>query len=362
MSRTTTGPSWSAAASSGPGTRSSSCEAGFSVDHLEADAGAHRRIGAQLRAGLGERPALGRRARCGPAGPPSLGGGRRRGARHRVPRRGLADRRQRRRRARGHGGLRAPPRRRGARGISFLEPDEVRACNPAVRGDIEGALHCAATPWSSPAAPSARCAPTSTRGGPGPLPLPPGSPRRRDRAARRSSTRRAPAGRGTSSSSPPAPPTTTCPAPTALAGTAAAGPPADARDGAVRRRGSRRRWPTPTRCATTRPTRWRRSPLLGQQDAVAADHHLQLLLVQRPDGGLTIGDTHAYEEPFDFALCEDPTEELLARARRILGSGAPAGAAPLGGCLRPVHRRRGVPARGDPAGGLGASPGPAGAA
>ena len=44
---------------------------------------------------------------------------------------------------------------------------------------------------------------------------------------------------------------------------------------------------------------------------MAAQHHLQLLLVQRPDGGLTIGDTHAYGEPFDFALHEDPTEELL---------------------------------------------------
>ena len=28
-----------------------------------------------------------------------------------------------------------------ARSISFLEPDEVRACNPAVRGDVAGALH-----------------------------------------------------------------------------------------------------------------------------------------------------------------------------------------------------------------------------
>jgi len=59
--------------------------------------------------------------------------------------------------------------------------------------------------------------------------------------------------------------------------------------------------------------------LLEQPGAVAAHHHLQLLLVQRPDGGLTIGDTHAYEEPFDFALCEDPSEELLSRAARILG-------------------------------------------
>ena len=62
---------------------------------------------------------------------------------------------------------------------------------------------------------------------------------------------------------------------------------------------------------------------LGDQGAVAAEHHLQLLLVQRTDGGLTVGDTHAYDEPFDFALHEDATEELLARARRILGTGLP---------------------------------------
>ena len=62
---------------------------------------------------------------------------------------------------------------------------------------------------------------------------------------------------------------------------------------------------------------------LGAQTPVAAAHHLQLLLVQRRDGGLTIGDTHAYGEPFDFALCEDPTEELLDRARRILGTALP---------------------------------------
>jgi len=63
---------------------------------------------------------------------------------------------------------------------------------------------------------------------------------------------------------------------------------------------------------------------LGEQSPVAAAHHLQLLLVQRADGALTIGDTHAYGEPFDFALDEDPTLELLARARRILGSELPA--------------------------------------
>jgi FAD dependent oxidoreductase TIGR03364 len=62
---------------------------------------------------------------------------------------------------------------------------------------------------------------------------------------------------------------------------------------------------------------------LGAQSPVAAAHHLQLLLVQRADGGLTIGDTHAYGEPFDFALVEDPSIELLARAERLLGTQLP---------------------------------------
>ena len=67
---------------------------------------------------------------------------------------------------------------------------------------------------------------------------------------------------------------------------------------------------------------------LGPQNEVAAQHRLQLLLVQRADGGLTIGDTHAYDEPFDFALSEAPTTELLTRAVRIVG-----------GELPPVRRR-----------------------
>jgi FAD dependent oxidoreductase TIGR03364 len=46
---------------------------------------------------------------------------------------------------------------------------------------------------------------------------------------------------------------------------------------------------------------------------------LQLLLVQRAGGGITIGDTHVYEEPFDFAVDESPYDDLLARAHAILG-------------------------------------------
>ncbi len=65
-----------------------------------------------------------------------------------------------------------------------------------------------------------------------------------------------------------------------------------------------------------------RAPL-GPQGPVAAAHHLQLLMVQRPDGGLTIGDTHAYEEPFAFALDEEPFLELLSRAARLLGTAPP---------------------------------------
>ena len=56
---------------------------------------------------------------------------------------------------------------------------------------------------------------------------------------------------------------------------------------------------------------------------MAAANRAQQLLGQRRDGSLTIGDTHEYDEPFDFALAEDPTVELLARAAGILGTPLP---------------------------------------
>jgi len=46
---------------------------------------------------------------------------------------------------------------------------------------------------------------------------------------------------------------------------------------------------------------------------------MQLLLVQRAGGGLTIGDTHVYDEPFDFAVDESLTDHLVARAEAVLG-------------------------------------------
>jgi hypothetical protein len=46
---------------------------------------------------------------------------------------------------------------------------------------------------------------------------------------------------------------------------------------------------------------------------------MQLLLVQRASGGLTVGDTHVYDEPFDFAVEEGLYECLRARAESALG-------------------------------------------
>ena len=62
---------------------------------------------------------------------------------------------------------------------------------------------------------------------------------------------------------------------------------------------------------------------LPAQDELAAAHRIQLLLVQRLDGGLTIGDTHEYEEPFDFAVREDVAGELSRRTAAVLGEDPP---------------------------------------
>jgi FAD dependent oxidoreductase TIGR03364 len=58
--------------------------------------------------------------------------------------------------------------------------------------------------------------------------------------------------------------------------------------------------------------------LLGTQEEIAARSHAQLLVAQRVDGALTIGDTHDYEEPFAFDLDEAAYGHLLAKAARVL--------------------------------------------
>jgi FAD dependent oxidoreductase TIGR03364 len=62
---------------------------------------------------------------------------------------------------------------------------------------------------------------------------------------------------------------------------------------------------------------------LPAQVPVAAEHAMQLLLVQRASGALTIGDTHHYDEPFDFAVAEAPYDHLRERAESLLGRPIP---------------------------------------
>ena len=62
---------------------------------------------------------------------------------------------------------------------------------------------------------------------------------------------------------------------------------------------------------------------LPPQSELAASAKMQLLMVQRTDGSLTIGDTHEYEEPFDFALREPEYQYLAEVASDILGRRIP---------------------------------------
>ncbi len=62
---------------------------------------------------------------------------------------------------------------------------------------------------------------------------------------------------------------------------------------------------------------------LAPQDPVGAAWKSQLLMVQRANGELTIGDTHAYAEPFPFDLDEEPYDHLRAGAEALLGRPLP---------------------------------------
>lgn len=70
---------------------------------------------------------------------------------------------------------------------------------------------------------------------------------------------------------------------------------------------------------------YRHGPLdeLEPQPAVAAAWHAQLLLVQRLGGHLTIGDTHASDEPFPFDVDDAPSAHLLGVAEALLGAPLP---------------------------------------
>ncbi len=59
------------------------------------------------------------------------------------------------------------------------------------------------------------------------------------------------------------------------------------------------------------------------QDSVADEHRMQLLCVQRLHGGLTIGDTHEYTEPFAFDVDEAPYAYLVDLVEEFLGRPLP---------------------------------------
>jgi glycine/D-amino acid oxidase-like deaminating enzyme len=63
---------------------------------------------------------------------------------------------------------------------------------------------------------------------------------------------------------------------------------------------------------------------LPPQAPVGAATAAQLLLVQRLDGSLTIGDTHEYDEPFAFDVDEAAYDHLRSRAEQLLGTALPA--------------------------------------
>jgi len=59
------------------------------------------------------------------------------------------------------------------------------------------------------------------------------------------------------------------------------------------------------------------------QEPVAAAGRMQLLCVQRLHGGLTIGDTHEYDEPFAFDVDDAPYDYLAMRVEGFLGRALP---------------------------------------
>jgi glycine/D-amino acid oxidase-like deaminating enzyme len=62
---------------------------------------------------------------------------------------------------------------------------------------------------------------------------------------------------------------------------------------------------------------------LQPQDEIAAAWRAQLLMVRRLSGHLTIGDTHAYDEPFPFDVSDAPTRHLIGVATALLGHEPP---------------------------------------
>lgn len=207
----------------------------------------------------------------------------------------------------------------GARGFRLLEPDEVRRVNPAVRGEVIAGLHCTADAVVEPgrALPALRARLAEGGGytfvgGRIVVDVAPGEVRdhRGDRWS--------------------ADLVVVCP------GAELQGPMADLLRGAPVR-------PVRLQMMQTEPLGERLTTSLADGDSlryypafavpaladlppqaeVAARHHMQLLVSQRAGGELTIGDTHEYDEPFEFATPEAPYRHLADRLESLLGRPLP---------------------------------------
>ena len=62
---------------------------------------------------------------------------------------------------------------------------------------------------------------------------------------------------------------------------------------------------------------------LAPQTEIAAAYKMQLLLVQRLDGSMTIGDTHEYTQPFNHEIDETPYDHLRSVMSAIFGREVP---------------------------------------
>ncbi len=62
---------------------------------------------------------------------------------------------------------------------------------------------------------------------------------------------------------------------------------------------------------------------LHPPEPIVDEFHMQLLVAQRLDRSLTVGDTHEYTEPFTVGLDPRPEEHLMRRLAQLTGADAP---------------------------------------
>ncbi len=206
-----------------------------------------------------------------------------------------------------------------ARELRLLEPDEVRAVNPAVRGSVLGALLCTRDAIVEPrrALPALRRT-MSDRGGytyvGGRVAVEAGPGRVRDHTGTTWRADLAILCPGAAHTGVAAPWLAAAPLRRCRLQMMETAPLDERLTTAIADGDSLRYYP-----AFDVPE----AAVLPAQSAVGAAWRAQLLIAQRAGGELTIGDTHVYDEPYDFAVEDEPYEHLQVRAESILGRPLP---------------------------------------